>query len=179
MGCDTAVVVMTARGPDRIIQEGGSQAWVLNPKNAMKHRYLVTVQNRHNGQWGGATEPHGTAFLIGKISDVVPSPEPKSKGRYLVKISDYARIDVQCKWRGSNPVRYLNIKDEFGIDPDSLEFFPVPTPGDTHFAEIEDAPHEDYVESSEVIMLTLAQAKAGLAANFGINVDQIEIIIKA
>lgn len=179
MGSDTGVVVMTARGPDRIIQEGGSQAWVLNPKNALKHRYLVTVQNRHNGQWGGATEPHGTAFLIGKISDVVPSPEPKSKGRYLVKISEYARIAVPCKWRGSNPVRYLNIKDEFGIDPDSLEFLPVPTPNYENIGNVDDAQHEDSVDSSEVLLLTIAQAKAGLAANLGVELDQIEIIIKA
>ncbi|MBV7539079.1 hypothetical protein KW842_25245 [Duganella sp. sic0402] len=179
MGSDTAVVVMTARGPDRIIQEGGSQAWVLNPKNAMKHRYLITVQNRHNGQWGGATEPHGTAFLIGKISDVVPSPEPKSKGRYLVKINEYARISISCKWRGSNPVRYLNIKDEFGIDPETLEFIPVPSQSGHHVKATQDALHEDEVESTEVLMLTIAQAKTGLAANLGIELDQIEIIIKA
>jgi hypothetical protein len=179
MGSDTAVVVMTARGLDRIIQEGGSQAWVLNPRNAAKNRYLITVQNRHNGQWGGATEPHGTAFLIGKISEVVPSPEPKSKGRFLVKISEYARISVHCKWRGSNPVRYLDVHKEFGIDPETLDFLPVPPASGVYLGTVEDAPLEDDVESSEVLMLTIAQAKAGLAANLGVSEDQIEIIIKA
>ncbi|WP_429205683.1 hypothetical protein [Massilia sp. UYP11] len=179
MGNITAVVVMTARGPDRILQEGGSQAWVLNPKNAVKHDYLITVQNRHNGQWGGATEPHGTAFLIGKISAVVPSPEPKSKGRYLVRISEYARISVPSKWRGSNPVRYLDIQKEFGIDPDTLDFVPVPAPDVEHSEAAEDTQLDGDFEPSEGLVLTIAQAKTGLAAKFGVSENQIEIIIKA
>jgi len=179
MGKKNAVVVMTARGPDRILQEGGSQAWVLNPKNAAKHDYLITVQNRHNGQWGGATEAHGTAFLIGKISEVVPSPEPKSKGRYLIKISEYVRISIPCKWRGSNPVRYLDIQTEFSIDPDTLDFLPMPAPAVLHPDTNEEAPLEGDFEPNEELVLSIAQAKAGLAANFGVRVDQIEIVIKA
>lgn len=179
MGNKTAVVVMTARGPDRILQEGGSQAWVFNPKNAGKHDYLITVQNRHNGQWGGATEPHGTAFLIGKISEIVPSPEPKSQGRYLVRIGEYARISVPCKWRGSNPVRYLDIQKEFGIDPDTLDFVPMPVPEVVSSNTAEDVLLEGAFEPNEGLVLTIAQAKTGLAAKFGVSVDQIEIIIKA
>lgn len=179
MAMKTAVVVMTARGPDRIIQEGGSQAWVLNPKNAAKHPYLITVQNRHNGQWGGATEPHSTAFLIGKISEIVPSPEPESKDRYLIKISEYARISFPCKWRGSNPVRYLDIKEEFGIDPESLEFQPMPSQPVAHASTVEEVQREDNVNADEGLVLTIAQAKAGLAASLGVRLDQIEITIKA
>jgi hypothetical protein len=176
-----AVLVMTARGPDRILQESGSQAWVLNPKNAGKHKYLVTIQNRHNGAWGGATEPHGNAFLVGKISEVVLSPEPRRETdplRYLIKISEYARINVPSKWRGSNPVRYVNIQEEFGIDPESLEFKPMPTPVDVPQDKPEDAAHEDYVEADDELVLTIAQAKIGLAANYGVREDQIKIIIE-
>lgn len=183
MSNNSAVMVMTARGPDRILQEGGSQAWVLNPKNALKHKYVVTVQNRHNGPWGGATEPHGMAFLIGKISDVVVSPEPRRaqdpNERYLIKISEYARIAVPVTWRGSNPVRYLDIQQDLGIDPDSLDFKPMPSPTAAYEEQSEHAPQEDYVKPIEDLPLTISQAKAGLAATFGVREDQIEIIIKA
>ena len=180
MGNKSAVLVMTARGPERILREGGSQAWVLNPKNAKKHDYLITVQNRHNGQWGGATEPHGTAFLVGKISDVVPCKEPKSQGRYLIQISEYARISVPHKWRGSNPVRYVDMLEEFGIDPDTLEFQPMPTAEAGHPEPTEEGQPEDEVQPEDgVLHLTIPQAKAGLAATLGVSVDKIEIFIKA
>lgn len=183
----TAVFVMTGDGLDRIFQNGGSQSWVLNPKNATKHDYLVTVQTRKTGQLTGATEPHGMAFLVGKITDIVPSNEINAQGRYLIRISEYARIKVPCKWRGSNPVRYLDIEDELGIDPDTLDFQPLPGPASAPpvapVSAAEPGKGElslDHVESTRGgdLRLTLAQAKAGLAANLGIRPDQIEIIIK-
>ena len=184
----TAVFVMTGDGVDRIFQNGGSQSWVLNPRNATKHTYLVTVQTRKTGQLTGATEPHGMAFLIGKITDIVPSSEINAQGRYLIRISEYARIKVPCKWRGSNPVRYLDIEEELGIDPATLDFQPVPGPAlaapVARLSSVEpgkdDAPLRDTMEpvNGGELKLTLAQAKAGLAANLGIRPDQIEIIIK-
>lgn len=178
----SAVLVMTARGPDRILREGGSQAWVLNPDNARKHNYLVTVQNQHNGKWGGASEPHGTAFLIGRISDVVPSAEEGAKDRYLIKISEYARIAVTHKWKGRNPVRYITL-DELGIDPDDYEFHPMPAVADADDDEHgdEQAPAFDVATDLPVkrSFLTIPEAKEGLAATLGVSIDKIEITIKA
>lgn len=184
----TAVFVMTGDGVDRIFQNGGSQSWVLNPRNATKHSYLVTVQTRKTGQLTGATEPHGTAFLIGKITDIVPSNEVNAQGRYLIRISEYARIKVPCKWRGSNPVRYLDIEEELGIDPATLDFQPLPgpvmaapvssvSPAEPSKNEPPPTDNGERATGGE-LRLTLAQAKAGLAANLGIRPDQIEIIIK-
>ena len=184
-----AVLVMTARGFDRILKEGGSQAWVLNPNNAKKHEYLVTVQNRHNGMWGGASEPHGTAFLVGRISDVVPSTDEDSDGnRYLIKISEYARVSVPHKWRGSNPVRYISLQEELGIDPETLEFHEMPRLGASFDKVDEDNDIPDEAPSADnsnphhpapIALLTIPQAKAGLAAALGISPDQVEITIKA
>lgn len=180
----SAVLVMTARGPDRILQEGGSQAWVLNPVNAAKHEYLVTVQNQHNGKWGGASEPHGTAFLIGRIRDVVPSREEGSQGRFMIRISEYARISIHYEWKGRNPVKYITL-DEIGIDPDTLQFQPMPA------VEDEDEEVGDEWDPASAIPpnlsdipvqqsgLTIPEAKAGLAATLGVSVDKIEITIKA
>ena len=107
------IMVMTARGPDRIVSEKGTQSWHLNPDNAKRYEYVVCVQNRHNGNWGGATEPHLMAFLIGKISDVELSKEPIEPGkppRYIIKISEYARLKKQAPaWVGRNPVAYTDL----------------------------------------------------------------------
>jgi hypothetical protein len=178
----SAVAVLTARSPERLLREGGSQAWVLNPVNARKHQFLVAIQNQHNGKWGGASEPHGTAFLIGRISDVVPSTdEDTQEGRYLIKISEYARIKVEHKWKGRNPVRYVTL-DELGIDPSQIEFIPMPT-----FVEGHDASNDERDPASNLMpdhpikrsFLTIPEAKEGLAATLGVSIDKIEITIKA
>ncbi len=186
MGKDT-IAVMTARGPARILREGGSQAWVLNPRNAAKHTYVVMVQNQHNGKWGGATEPHGTAFMIGKISEVVPSTEDKSEGRYMIRMSEYARIDVQHTWKGANPIKYVSL-EELGINIDEIQFLPMPPIGainngndavnDGGIADHPELP-ADAVDSSSLFKQAIDQAKAGLAAGLGIRPDQIEITISA
>lgn len=181
----SVVVVMTARGPERILREGGSQAWVLNPSNAKKHEFLVTVQNRHNGAWGGASEPHGTAFLIGRISDVVPSTEEGSEGRYLIRISEYARINVTCGWKGRNPVRYTTL-DELAIELDGIKFLPMPSVktmeeemGEEISAECEPVPSAAPDLPTKRTFLTIPEAKEGLAATLGVTIDKIEITIKA
>jgi hypothetical protein len=177
----STIMTMTARGPDRILKEGGSQAWVLNPTNAKKHEFLVAVQNRHNGKWGGATEPHGTAFLIGRISDVVPTKEPRSEGRYIILISEYAWITKPLKWKGQNPVRYVTL-DELGINPDQLQFLPMPTAvveDEAFTLEKEPASAIGQDAPAKELFLTIPQAKEGLAATLGVSIDKIEITIKA
>ncbi len=120
----SAVVVLTARGPEKILTEGGSQAWRLNRDRAEEAEFLLCVQNRHNGDWGRATEPHGTAYLVGRISEVVPSPERPE--RWLIKIKDYARVKTGPVWDGWRyPVRYMTL-DELGIDPSALNFEEMP-----------------------------------------------------
>ena len=37
---DDLIVVFTARSPERIVREGGSQAWVLNPSRAKLESYV-------------------------------------------------------------------------------------------------------------------------------------------
>ena len=127
-----AVVVLTREGPETILSDGGSQAWRLDKNRAGESEFLVCVQNRHNGDWGNATEPHGTAFLIGHITEVVPSP--KRLKRWLIKIEDYARINVPNVWQAWRfPVRYMSL-EELQTDPTTLEFKPMPEPA------IEEAP---------------------------------------
>lgn len=128
------IMVMTARGPARILAERGTQAWHLNPGNARRYDYVVCVQNRNNGNWGEATEPHLMAFLIGKISTVELSTESLEFGkplRYIIKMSEYARISVQAPaWVGRNPVRYADLA-YLGIQSlDDLQWQTMPQSGE-------------------------------------------------
>jgi hypothetical protein len=157
---------------NRLLAEGGSQAWRLNPDNARKFRYCVCVQNQRNGLWGGADQPHHHAFLVGKIREIVPSPEGRP-GRYLVIFSEYARIDVENAWPGlRNPVRYATL-EEFGLDPADLEWRPMPV-------DLVDASSEEPEDEEQGGFgpLTISEAKAGLALGLGVPESAIEISVR-
>ncbi len=170
---DDAVVVFTARSPDRIIREGGSQAWVLNAARAKQCTYLVCTQNRNhpNHEFSDATEPHGCAFLIGKISGMRTPDEDRDQERYMIAISEYARIEIPDAWKHwRNPVRYMSL-EELGIDIGGLNFLPMPQseqlpPATANHGEV------------PTPVLTIAEAKRQLAAVFGVKPDAVEIIIR-
>ena len=109
------IVVFTARSPKRILEEGGSQAWVLNPARAKLAKWLVVTQNRHNPdhEFSDATEPHGSAFMVARISGIRQSDdEPKT--RWLIEIDEYAEIALPDAWRHwRNPVRYTTRAVQF------------------------------------------------------------------
>jgi hypothetical protein len=164
-----AIAVLTEKDLPTILAQGGSQAWVLNPKQALKHRYLVCTRNqtRRNPD---APEPHKSAFLVGVIADLEALPAGAGPQRYRIKLSDFARVTVPNAWRDwRNPVRYTTLED-IGIDPTTLHFQPIgAAPAET--PEISTA--------SAAGGLTIAQAKEGLARAFGVSPDAIEIIIRA
>lgn len=68
------LVVLTARGPARILAESGSQAWRLNPGNAGRLEFCVCVQNRHNGHWGGADQLEEFGITDPETLDWHPMP---------------------------------------------------------------------------------------------------------
>jgi len=167
------VVVFTARSPGRVIEEGGSQAWVLNPARAKLCKWLVCTQNRHNPDhdFSDATEPHSAAFLVGKISAITRSEEEGSGDRWLIEMSEFARVekpDVWKRWR--NPVRYVSLAD-IGIKVADLKFKPMPN------AKQPPAPHEAKATWPPAT-LTIAEAKKALAATFGVKTEAVEISIR-
>jgi hypothetical protein len=158
------IVVFTARSPERIIDEGGSQAWVLNPARAKLCKWLVCTQN--------ATEPHGSAFLVGKISAITQSTEEGSDDRWIIEINEVARItelDVWKHWR--NPVRYMSLSD-LGIRVSDLEFQPVPA------AKRAQAKAQSQATHWPPATLTIPEAKKALAATFGVKPEAVEITIR-
>mgnify|MGYP000359009396 CR=1 FL=1 len=168
-----ALVVFTARSPARIIAEGGSQAWVLNPAHAKMARWLVCTQNRHNPdhEFSDATEPHGSAFLIGKISGVRKSTEEGAESRWMVEINEYALVNIPDVWKQwRNPVRYTSL-DDLKIDPSTFNFQPMHA--NEPRAKAVGAP-----SAPTYTGMTIAEAKKALAATFGVSPDAVEITIR-
>jgi hypothetical protein len=122
-------------------------------------------------------EDHGSAFLIGRISDVVRSPfADDQEERWLVRLDQFARVSIPNVWDGSrNPVRYTTL-EELGIDPGTLRFEPAPAPVDLLAAEA--AVGDGAPAAASVRPLTMAEAKRGLAAKFGVRPEDIEIVIR-
>jgi hypothetical protein len=175
-----ALAVFTNRGIDRLLAEGGSQAWKLKPERVKKLKYLVCVQNRDDGDWGEPTHEQGQGFFIGKIRDVQPSPEERP-GRYIILVDEYAEIDkpdMAHQWR--NPVRYIQL-EEFGIDPDRLTFKPVGTSasqGAPKARDKKEPPRAAPLPATSVQPLDMGAAKKALAAHYRVPVAAIEITIR-
>jgi len=176
---DSAVVVFTARGVDRLLSDGGSSSWVLNQKRASRCKYVVCVQNRdpadnHNDDWGNVSDPHKNAFFIGKISDVVISPEwdGSRPTRWLITVSEYARIAYPDMWDGArNPVAYSSLS-ELGINENNLVFKKMP------YTEIK-SPEIAQEDETYPNGISISQAKILLSKKYDVSEESIEIIIRA
>lgn len=169
-----AVAVFTNRGLNRLLSEGGTQAWSLKPANAKKFKYVVCAQNRDDGDWGAPTHAQGQGFLIGKLKDVLPSPEGRA-GRYIITFDEFAEIDVPnmaYQWR--NPVRYIELND-FGIDPDKLTWKRITPHTDGKPARAVSLPE---ATPAEPLPLDIAEAKKALASFYRVPINNIEIVIR-
>jgi hypothetical protein len=165
------VVVFTNRGVGRLLDEGGSQAWKLDPNRVRKLTYLVCVQNRNDGDWGRPTHEQGEGFLIGKISCVEKSPESETGHRYIIKFDEYAEISVPKLWEKlgglRNPVHYLNDLEKH-VDVDRLEWKPVNPDGEPR------AP----AAPAEGRGLDITEAKKALSMFYRVPVANIEVVIR-
>lgn len=171
---EDALVLFTAESPERIIREGGSQEWVLNPARAKQCTWLVCTQNRNNPdhEVSDATEPHGTAFLLGRVSGVRRVSTEGGRDRWLIAIREYARIAYPDLWdHGQNPVRYTSLED-LGISIEGLTFEPAQSIAETA------AQPEPRRLAAQPAMLTIPEAKKALAATFGVTPEAVEIMIR-
>ena len=162
-----AVCVLTGRGVEMMLEQGGSQAWVIDANRVRECEYVVCIQNHHQDYFpkNQLSAPHHTAFMVGKlVGTATPDPENDDKGnRKKLVFSEYAEIDLADKWPGyRNPVFYSTLED-VGIELASLKFQPMPL----------QVPAADKSQS-----MTIAQAKEGLALSFGVTPDAIEIVVR-
>ena len=148
---NTALQTFTENSLEDILDRGGDYDWVLDQDRAKKCQYLVCCSSQ------GANRK--SSFLVGKISGVdFTYTRESSKNSYLVRISEYAEINIPDSWPGNqNPVRYTSL-EELNIDLASLKF--------------------QKISKSVSASFTIAQAKTGLAKHYGVSEDSIKITIK-
>ena len=123
------LVLFTSKLVSTIFNEGGTQAWVLNQAHARRCFYAVLCRHtrgRNAPPKDQVPEPHGSAFLVGRISDVRPAtsvhPNATIKDRWKIVFDEYAKMCVPNVWKGwHNPVKYMTF-EELGIDIERLDF---------------------------------------------------------
>jgi len=165
-----AIYVLTGRGIETMLDEGGSQAWIIDTRRAQDCEYVVCVQNHKQDSFDPKqfSAAHHTAFLVGKLSGIAAAdPGNGERGtRKKLLFSEYAEIDLADKWPGyRNPVFYGHLED-FGIDVAALNFQPMPVQEPANSSAQEPRP------------LTIEQAKVGLSLSFGVMPSDIEILIR-
>ena len=137
---EDTIVTLTFKQVEHILILGGSASWGINAERAAKCKYVICTRNQNQTVDGLVigSEPHGTAFLIGKISKVRPTneksvPEVKTydqifAGRNNIQISEYALIDIPnlypCNRSG---FAYMSMAD-INLDPESLVWRRVSPP---------------------------------------------------
>ncbi|MGD0798970.1 MAG: hypothetical protein ABR910_14735 [Acidobacteriaceae bacterium] len=167
------VVFLTARSVDRMVSEGGSQAWRLVPAHARQMDYVVCTRNVR-APWGDGHEAHRSGFLVAKIGEVIPSRERPD--RWMVRFVEYAGINMPELWRKGdrNPVRYARLFD-LGIDPKKLKWKRMPDPGNG------DGVAHEVAEAHPPLTrpLTITEAKHGLSLAFNVPIEAVEITIRA
>lgn len=160
---DLAIAVFTAKDPDELLRQGGSGPWVGAEARVKAQKYLVCVRKTKPG-----STDHGTLFMVSRIKGVVEHGyDKRGQQRWFFQFGDYALIDVKTHWAWRNPVKYTTL-GALEINIQQLKFRAGPT-------EIQ---LPAVTNASVARPLTIAEAKAGLAAKFGISPDAIDIIIK-
>jgi len=165
---DNVVSVMTYKSVETILEVGGTQSWAMSRERAMGCKYAVVCRNASHPDVEGR-EAHHSAFMVGKVSDIVPSTE--TEGRWLILFSEYALVNVAEQFEGRNPVRFWTTDDySQDIDFEALDFKtmpnlerrPVPAPGPVPAA----------------IGMSIAEAKAALSIRYEVDPSNIDVIIR-
>jgi hypothetical protein len=159
-----AIAVFTGKTLETLLAHGGSGPWVGAEERVKQQEYVVCFRKTKPGR-----EDHGAVFLVGKIRDVRQLGfDRRGQQRWFFDIGEFALSSHLAQWKSRNPVRYTSL-EELGIELKKLKFKPTPPATSPPSAE----------SGSMVKPLTIAEAKAGLAAKFGVSPDAIDIHIKA
>ena len=167
------IEIFTAKSPNWIFKEGGSAAWVLDRAHAKRCQYAVLYRNAST-DWGDGKEPHGTAFMVGRVADVVPARNRED--RWVIQFDAYALVDLADAWPGyRNPIHYATVADisKKGLDLDALTFTPMPPAGPDGVDASSPSP-----SPLPPTLITIADAKLALAKTFGVKPEAIEITIR-
>jgi hypothetical protein len=182
---EKAAVVFTFKSIEHICKVGGTQSWRMHQSHFGTFGYVICARNRRRENVEGPEE-HGSAFLIGKVRDIVPSTvhNDPAKPRFLIRMSEAAIIrDKPGFWQwGRWPTHYDSL-EALGIDPSNYVFKPLPE----MLAEI----RKEHASLNASVAPTLPppatgsswkeaieRAKTSLAIELGVDVEAIEISVR-
>jgi hypothetical protein len=121
------VMVFTSKSLETMKAEGGTGNWAGKEERLRHTKWVVATRNLKSS-WTQGDEPHGSAFLIGRISGVKAAAAPESD-RFVIQFDRYADISIPKAWTNNrNPIAYTSLS-ALGIDPEKLEWkdFPFST----------------------------------------------------
>ena len=162
------IVVLTWRPVERLLEDGGSEAWVINPSNAQQCTYVVCTRNRkHKG--ADQQVEHGAAFFVGKISRIEECEKEKDEEttRYRIRCSAYALLDPQpIVWPGYRyPIWYADSLQKLKIDEASLEWHPMP-----NVAHVK--------VTAQSLSSVIEESRQRIAVAAGVRRDAVEISVR-
>ncbi|MGX1307035.1 hypothetical protein AB7M35_001755 [Amorphus suaedae] len=173
------LTVLTFKSARHIVHDGGTQSWVIGPRRASRCAYVVCVRHQQGPYKAEGNEPHKHAFLVGKISGVVPSSE--TPDRFRVEMSEYAIVNgPKIPLNSASPTQYFPSLDKIGIDAAALEWKPISDLPDEHVGaapvntHVRDAGNGDSISAVSVLM----QAKKLVADGLDVPLSAVEIIVR-
>lgn len=190
-----SILVYTHRTIEFLTKLNGSTSWQLNPERAKQCEYVICVRNG-SSPLAENDFPKRSAFLIGKISNVVQSLNlPRDEHRYMIEFEEYAEISIPNVWQGwRSPVIYKNTNElgsELNIDFEGLEWVSVPSRDHDFIQKYFDHENSFYESRDEVSMrfkekkklkskkgLSITEAKNELSKYYEIEKENIEIVLR-
>lgn len=194
--------VYTAHGLRDFEVFGGTARWKAVPQNVGKCKYVVCVKKAGvmQGGFGNPDVAPGTAFLIGRITDVKEvavgdslfymGDDYETPGRYLIKFDSYADISIPDFWtKSQKPFAYRPEKQLLDMlsvsDLEMLDFKPLRNASEEDVASYADRLQTGRPRGRNIAVpntqrgLTISEARLGLAQQFGVAEENIEITIRA
>ena len=196
-----SILVFTHRSVEFLTKLNASTSWQLNQNRAMLCDYVICVRNT-NSALSEKDYPHGSAFLVGKISNVVQSLNlPRDEHRYMIEFNEYSEISVPNVWQGwRSPIIYKNnndIESLYDINFETLPWKQVPERDIEYVAEYFEKENKFYLSRDEVSTkfrqkkeirqqevsrpqegLSIADAKKEISKYYEIPEEGIEIILR-
>ncbi len=178
------LTVLTFKSASHIVGDGGTQSWVISKRRASRCAYVVCVRHQQGPYKAEGDEPHKHAFLVGKVSRVVPSSE--TNDRFRVEFSEYAIVDgPQIPLNSASPTQYFPSLSSTGIDECALDWKPVSVLPDTdgsttHLGVVTAAGDRQDVDDGQDMpaMSVLMRAKKLVADGLQVPMSAVEITIR-